>query len=75
MIRSAVNVPRVVDLFVPTIQALQRLGGSASIEEIDEEVADILNLPDEARSILHNDGPRTRALFDRFESRGDSHWA
>jgi len=56
-------VPRVVDLFVPTIQALQKLGGSASIEEIDETVADILKLPDESRAVLHNEGPRTKLQY------------
>lgn len=57
------TVPRVVDLFVPTIRALQALGGSASIEEIDEKVADILGLPEEIRSLLHNDGPRTKLQY------------
>jgi restriction system protein len=52
-----------VDLFVPTIRALQALGGSASIEEIDEKVADILGLPEEIRSLLHNDGPRTKLQY------------
>lgn len=56
-------VPRVVDLFVPTIRALKTLGGSASIEEIDEKVADILDLPDEIRGLLHNDGPRTKVEY------------
>jgi restriction system protein len=52
-----------VDLFVPTVRALQTLGGSASIEEIDEMVADILGLSEEVRSLLHNDGPRTKLQY------------
>jgi restriction system protein len=57
------TVPRVVDLFVPTIQALKSLGGSASIEEIDESVADILAVSDAVREQLHNDGPRTKLEY------------
>ena len=57
------TVPRVVDLFVPTVQALQSLGGSASIEEIDDKVGDILGLSEEIRSLLHNDGPRTKLQY------------
>ena len=57
------EVPGVRELFVPTIRALQALGGSASIEEIDEKVADLVGLSDEARSILHNEGPRTKIQY------------
>lgn len=57
------GVPRVVDLFVPTIRALKTLGGSASIEEIDDRVAEIANISDVVRSELHNDGPRTKLQY------------
>ena len=42
------------------IEALKQLGGSASIEEIDEKVAEVLSLPDAARSEPFNEGPRTK---------------
>ena len=61
--RNKTNIPRVVDLYVPTIQALQQLGGSASIEEIDETVTEIINLSDETRSVLHNGGPGTEVQY------------
>lgn len=35
------------DLFNPTLAALHNLGGSGSVEEIEEQVATILNLTDE----------------------------
>jgi restriction system protein len=56
-------VPRVVDLFVPTVKALKLLGGSASIEEIDERVADLMSLTEHVRTALHNDGPRTKLQY------------
>ncbi len=39
-------VPRYSGLFNPTLQALKKLGGSASIAELEEEVIRILNLTD-----------------------------
>ena len=44
------DVPRVSDLFYPVLKALDLLGGSASIDEIDDEVARVMALPDEVRS-------------------------
>src|SRR5438128_219005 len=37
-------VPKSWDLYNPTLQALKRLGGSASIAELDEEVIKLLKL-------------------------------
>ncbi|SFE08360.1 restriction endonuclease [Spirosoma endophyticum] len=41
------------DLFNPTLTALHKLGGSGSIEEIEEEVAKILNLTDGQVNEIH----------------------
>jgi restriction system protein len=41
------------DLFNPTLKALHQLGGSGSIEEIEETVSTILNLSDEQISDIH----------------------
>lgn len=41
------------DLFNPTITALHSLGGSGSVEEIEEEVAKILNLSDLQVNEIH----------------------
>ena len=38
----------------PLIQALNSLGGSGTIEELDDKVADILNLSDEQLEVMHN---------------------
>ncbi|WP_333299580.1 restriction endonuclease [Microcoleus sp. B3-D3] len=40
-------------MLLPTIQALQMLGGSGTTEEIYDRVAKILNLPDEVLDIPH----------------------
>jgi len=41
------------DLFNPTLQAIHALGGSASVDEIEEQVIKILNLTDEQINDLH----------------------
>ena len=43
-------------LFNPTLQALQALGKSASVSEIEGEVAKILNLSEEEIDDVHRDG-------------------
>lgn len=41
------------DLFNPTLSALKNLGGSGSIEEIEDQVATLLNLNDEQLNEIH----------------------
>lgn len=48
-------VPRSLDLFNPLLAAIQRLGGSASISEMDEEVTKNLDLTDEEIAQPHNE--------------------
>ena len=42
------------DLMNPVIQALKKLGGSGTNEEINNQVAEIANIPSEELEILHN---------------------
>ncbi|WP_012629988.1 restriction endonuclease [Egbenema bharatensis] len=53
MKRSASSVPTFDSMFIPTIQALQILGGSGTTEEIYDKVVQILNLPDKVLEISH----------------------
>jgi restriction system protein len=53
MKRSSSSIPTYDSMLIPTIQALQTLGGSATIEEIYEQVAQQLQLPDEVLEIMH----------------------
>ena len=43
-----------IDLMNPVIRALKNLGGSGTIEEINNKVAEIENIPSEQLEILHN---------------------
>ncbi len=53
MKRSTSLVPTFDSMLLPTLQALQVLGGSGTTEEIYDKVAQILNLPDEVLEIPH----------------------
>jgi len=48
------KVPQYHELMNPVLQALHELGGSGSIKEIDQKVAEIINLPEEILNIPHN---------------------
>jgi restriction system protein len=48
------QVPRYFELMQPVIQTLKELGGSGSIEEIDEQVVQLLGLPEVVASQPHN---------------------
>lgn len=53
------SVPKYDDLFNPVINATHQLGGSASVSEIVEKVADNLNLTDKEIDEIHR-GNRTK---------------
>ncbi len=48
-------IPTYDQLIMPTLKALIELGGSGSIEEINEKVYEIAHLPEEILEIPHND--------------------
>ncbi|HMR17678.1 MAG TPA: restriction endonuclease [Sphingobacterium sp.] len=49
------GVPTFDKMLIPTLQALKSLGGSGSIEEINEHVYEILNFDDETLAIPHKE--------------------
>ncbi|MGK7890122.1 MAG: restriction endonuclease [Leptolyngbyaceae cyanobacterium] len=53
MARESPSIPTFDSMLIPTIEALQSLGGSGTIEEIYNQVAQNLNLPDEVLEVLH----------------------
>ena len=53
------RVPSQTDLMWPTLQALVETGGSASLQEISKEIAEIMELPDEILEELHGAGPQS----------------
>ena len=56
---TAPEIPTYKDLLWPTLEVLKNNGGSASIQELSEQVTRLLALPDEVSDILHGDGPQT----------------
>jgi restriction system protein len=55
-------IPKYDDLFNPLLQAIQSLGGSASVAEQEDEVATILKLTDAEVSEIHR-GNRTKLSY------------
>lgn len=55
-------VPKYDDLFNPILKALRELGGSASVTEMDDKVADILKLSDSEINEIHR-GSRTKLSY------------
>lgn len=55
----AERVPTREELCLPTLQVLSQRGGSASIREISEDVAALLELTDAAREVAHGDGAQS----------------
>ena len=57
------QTPTFEDLLWPTLKALERIGGSASIQELSSRIAMDMALPDEVLDILHKDGPQTEVDY------------
>lgn len=57
------GVPQFDQLMNPTLQALKRLGGSASIDEIVPEIVKLLNLPPEVAEVPHGTTGRTELEY------------
>ena len=57
------QTPKANDLLWPTLKALEELGGSASIQELSEQVAKDLELSDEILNIPHQDGPQSEIEY------------
>jgi restriction system protein len=58
------EVPSFDQLMIPTIKALKQLGGSGTINEINEKVFELSNIPDEILQIPHSEtDPRTKVEY------------
>jgi len=57
------GVPKFDALMNPTLQALKRLGGSASIDELVPEIVKFLNLPQEVAEVPHGNTGRTELEY------------
>jgi restriction system protein len=61
---SKSGLPPFASYFAPTVAALKKRGGSATIEELEEGVAGEMKLSDKVTSIPHGEGPRTQFGYD-----------
>ena len=57
------QLPVYQDLLWPTLRALEERGGSASVQELSEQVASDLELPDKILDVPHKDGPRSEVDY------------
>ncbi|MFI5163091.1 MAG: restriction endonuclease [Sphingobacteriales bacterium] len=53
--KTANNIPSYDELIVPTVNALIKLGGSGTVEEINNKVYEITELPDDILQIPHGE--------------------
>ena len=60
---SEVRVPPYSDLLWPTLLVLKARGGSASIRELEENVASLLRLSDEVVEMPHGAGPQSEVNY------------
>jgi restriction system protein len=60
---AKVTVPTYDTMMSPLIQALRELGGSGTIEEIEDKVAEILKLTDEQLEVMHDPEKRGQPEF------------
>ena len=57
------EMPTHMDLLWPTLKALEVRGGSASIQELSEQIADDLKISDGVLDRLHSNGPQTEVEY------------
>lgn len=57
------KLPTFEDLLWPTLKVLERRGGSATIQELSEDVAGELDLPDELLNVQHGNGPGSEVNY------------
>jgi len=58
------NIPTFDELIIPTVQALLKLGGSGSVEEINNKVYEIAAIPENILQIPHGeDGTKTEVDY------------
>ena len=55
--------PKIADLFWPTLKVLEKRGGSATIQEISEGIADELDLSDEILNVQHGSSSQSEVDF------------
>jgi len=57
------SIPQHVEMYWPTLQALKEMGGSGTIQELDDRVIRLAGYSEELQSILHQGGPQTEIAY------------
>lgn len=57
------KIPPFGQLLLPTLRAVESLGGSASIPEMETAVVQIFGFSDRQLDVLHNGGPQTKVGY------------
>lgn len=60
---SDIHVPNIPSLLWPTLLAMQDIGGSGTIDEINDRVIESESFTEAQQAILHLDGPRTEIEY------------
>ncbi len=58
-----VEMPSQVELMWPMLRALDELGGSASIREVDDRVATDMDVSEAVLDVVHGDGPQSEFAY------------
>ncbi len=58
------DLPTYSEYFFPMVSALKARGGSATIEELEEDVSESLQLSDDILSVPHGDGARSQFQYE-----------
>jgi restriction system protein len=61
------DLPTYRDLILPTLRAVEKLGGSAKAKEITDQIIDDLNFDDETLAIMYENRPETAVVIDRMD--------
>lgn len=63
MMKPSGTMPQYDRMMWPALQALTKVGGSASNQELLDEVVLLMAIPEDVQSVLHNDGPTTEVAY------------
>lgn len=58
------DLPSFAEYFHPTLTALKHRGGSATIEEIEDAVAELMSIPSDQLAVPHGTGTRTQFQYE-----------
>jgi hypothetical protein len=61
------EMPERIDVFIAAVESLKQQGGSATIEETEDDVAEILHLSEKARAIPHREGKGSQRTQSQYE--------